>query len=91
MFVALITKLVIVYFSYKNLNPRENVISYLASDIPVIFFAHLLIIINYWVKKRKYRLINDVIVFTVLLLYIIDVFTIFVFHSRVSLVDIFAL
>ena len=91
LFVALITKLVIVYFSYKNLNPRENVISYLASDIPVIFFAHLLIIINYWVKKRKYRLINDVIVFTVLLLYIIDVFTIFVFHSRVSLVDIFAL
>lgn len=91
LFVALITKLVIVYFSYKNLNPRENVISYLASDIPVIFFAHLLIIINYWVKKRKYRLINDVIVFTVLLLYIIDVFTIFIFHSRVSLVDIFAL
>ena len=54
-------------------------------------YSKLLIIINYWVKKRKYRLINDVIVFTVLLLYIIDVFTIFVFHSRVSLVDIFAL
>ncbi len=91
LFIALIAKLIIVYFSYKNLNPRENVISYLASDIPIIFFAHLLIIINYWIKKRKYRLINDIIVIIILLLYIIDVFTIFVFHSRVSLVDIFAL
>lgn len=91
LFIALITKLVIVYFSYKNLNPRENVISYLASDIPVIFFAHLLIIINYWIKKRKFRLINNIIVFIILLLYIVDVFTIFVFHSRVPLVDIFTL
>ncbi len=91
LFLALIIKWVIIYFSYKNLNPRENVISYLASDIPIIFFAHLIIIINYWIRKRKYRIINDVIVLAILLLYIIDVFTIFIFHSRVSLVDIFAL
>ncbi len=91
LFIALITKLVIVYLSYKNQDPRENVVSYLMSDIPVIFFAHLLIIINYWIKKRKFRLINDIIVFVVLLLYVVDMFTIFVFHSRVPLVDIFAL
>ena len=89
--VALIIKWVIIYFSYKNLNPRENVVSYLASDIPIIFFSHLLIIINYWIKKRKLRLINDIIVFVILLLYVIDMFTIFVFHSRVALVDIFGL
>ena len=88
---ALIIKWVIIYFSYENLNPRENVISYLASDIPIIFLSHLLIIINYWIKSRVFRLINDTIVFVVLLLYIIDMFTILTFHSRVALVDIFML
>ena len=91
LFIALIVKWVIIYFSYKNLNPRENVISYLASDIVVVFFAHLLITINYRIKKRKLRLINDIIVFVILLLYIVDMFTIFIFHSRVAVVDIFAL
>ena len=91
LFVALITKWVIIYFSYKNLNPRENVISYLSSDIIIIFLAHLLIIINYWIKNRKLRLINDAIVFAILVLYVIDMFTIFIFHSRVALVDVFML
>ena len=91
LFVALIVKLIIVYYSYKNLNPWENVVSYLASDIPVFFLAHLLIMINYWISKRKYRLINDIIVFIILLLYVVDMFTIFIFQSRVALTDIFML
>ena len=91
LFVALIIKWIIIYNSYKNLNPLENVLSYLASDIIIIFFAHLLITINYWIKKRSLRLFNDLIVFIILLVYIIDMFTIFVFHSRVAIVDVFAL
>ena len=91
LFITLFIKLGIIYFSYKNLNPRENVISYLASDIPMIFFAHLLIVINYWIKKPSLRIINDIIVFIILLLYIVDMFTIFIFHSRVALTDIFVL
>lgn len=91
MFIALILKWVIIYFSYKNLNPRENVVSYMASDIIILFFAHLLITINYWIKKRKLRLINDFIVFIILLAYIVDTFTIFMFHSRVAIVEAFAL
>ena len=91
LFIALIIKWVIIYFSYKNLNPRENVISYMASDIIILFFAHLLITINYWIKKRKYRLIIDFIVAIILLAYIVDMFTIFMFHSRVAIVEAFAL
>ena len=91
LFIALIVKWVIIYISYKNLNPRENVISYLASDIVIIFFAHLLITLNYWIKNRAFRLVNNIIVFVVLLLYVVDMFTIFIFHSRVAVVDIFAL
>ena len=75
----------IIYFSYKNLNPRENVVSYMASDIIILFFAHLLITINYWIKKRKLRLINDFIVFIILLAYIVDTFTIFMFHTAENL------
>ena len=91
LFIALIVKWVIIYASYDNLNPWENVISYLASDIIIIFFAHLLIMINYWIKKPRRRLINDIIVFVMLLIYVVDMFTIFIFHSRVALSDIFIL
>ncbi len=87
LFVALILKWFIIYFSYKNLNPRENVISFLASDIVVVFLAHLLITINFWIKKRSLRLITDFIVFIILIIFIVDIFTIFVFQSRVSVMD----
>ena len=91
LFIAFIIKWIIIYFSYKNLNPRENVVSYMASDIIIIFFVHLLITINYWIKKRKFRLFNDFIVFVILLAYIVDMFTIFMFHGRVAIVEVFAL
>ena len=91
LFIALIIKWCIIYSSYQNLDPWWNVISYVASDIIIIFFAHLLITINYRIKKRKYRLINDLIVLIILLVYIVDMFTIFVFHSRVAIVEAFAL
>ena len=91
LFMALILKWVIIYLSYDNLNPWENIVSYLASDIPLIFFAHFLVMINYWIKNPKLRLLNDIIVFVVLVLYIVDMFTIFIFHSRVALADIFLL
>lgn len=91
LFIAFIIKWVIIYFSYKNLNPRENVVSYMASDIIILFFAHLLVTINYWIKKRKYRLIIDSIVAVILLVYVVDMFTIFMFHSRVAIVEAFAL
>jgi len=91
LFIALVIKGIIIYFSYKNLNPWWNIISYLASDIIIIFMAHLLVTINYWIKKRSLRLFNDIIIFIILILYIVDIFTIFVFHSRVAIIDAFAL
>ena len=90
LFIALIIKWIIIYFSYKNLNPWGNVVSYLASDIIVLFFAHLLITINYWVKKRSLRLINDFIVFAILVIFLVDIFTIYFFQSRVSVIEAFS-
>ena len=91
LFVALIIKGFVIYFSYKNLNPWENVLSYLASDLLVIFFAHLLVTINFWIKKRKFRLLIDLIIFSILVIFIVDIFTIHFFQSRVSVVDALAL
>ena len=91
LFLALIIKWFIIYFSYKNLNPWQNIASYLASDIILIFFVQLLIMVNFWFKKRYWRLVIDVIVLIILLLYVVDMFTIFIFHSRVPILDIFAL
>ena len=87
LFIALIIKWIIIYFSYKNLNPWENVLSYIASDIIIVFFAHLLITINYRIKKRGLRLINDLIVLLILIVFLVDIFTIYFFQSRVSLMD----
>ena len=89
LFLALIVKWIVIYLSYENLNPRENIVSYLASDIIILFFAHLLVVTNYWIKKRKFRLINDFIVFLILVIFLVDIFTIHFFQSRVSVIEAF--
>lgn len=85
--VAFLVKIVVVYFSYKNLDPIKTCLSYICSDILVLFFVGFLITINSWIKKRRLRLINDIVVFLILLIYSVDIFTIFFFQSRVSLTD----
>ena len=53
--------------------------------------AHLLITINYWIKTRKFRLINDFLVSILLIIYCIDIFVIFFFQSRASVFEAFVL
>ena len=85
--IAFFVKIWVVYISYKHLDPVKTCISYICSDILILFIAQLLITINSWIKKRKYRLICDLIVIVMLLIYTIDIFTIFFFQSRVSILD----
>ena len=89
--IALIIKLTIIYISYKNLNPWENIISYTASDIIILLFVQLLLTLNYCIKNRKLRLINDLIVFIILVIFLVDMFTIYFFQSRISISDAFIL
>ena len=91
LFIAFIIKLVIVYVSYKNLNPWENVLSYIVSDIIILLFVQLLVIMNYWIDNRKFRFVNDLIIFIILVIFLIDMFTIYFFQSRVPIFDIFVL
>ena len=91
LFIAIIIKWFIIYFSYKNLNPRESCISHIYSDIAILFFAQLLITINSRIKKRPIRLIINIIVIAIILAYFIDIFTIYFFQSRVSIVEALSL
>ena len=86
-FMAFLIKIWIIYFSYKHLDPIKNCLSYMYSDIIVLFLVQLLITINSWIKLRWLRLFNDIIVFCLLVIYCVDIFTIYFFQSRVSLMD----
>ena len=90
LFLALIVKEIVVYFAYENLNPWKSCISFLASDISLLVVAHLLVTVNSWIKQRKFRIINDIIIFLILILFCVDIFTIYFFQSRVSIIDAFA-
>ncbi len=88
---ALVIKCVVVYVSYKNLNPWGTILSYFLSDLAVIFLWLWLVTLNHWIKKRKLRLIWDVIIFLLLVIFCIDIFTIAFFQSRVTIPEIFGL
>ena len=81
--IVMVIKTIIIYYSYKHLDPASNVISYLASDIVVLVIIQILVIVNSLIK-RKYRIIIDILIFLILVLFCIDIFTIFFFQSRVT-------
>ena len=82
--IVFIIKIWIVYFSNKNLDPIKSCLSTISSDIIVLFIVQFLITVNSFIKNRFLRFCNDIIVFIILLIYCIDIFTIFFFQSRVS-------
>ena len=90
-FIAFIIKIIVVYVSYKHLDPVKNCLSYISSDIIILFLAQLLMTINFWIKTRKFRLFNDFLVFILLVIYCIDIFVIFFFQSRASIFEAFML
>ena len=86
-FIAFIIKIFVVYLSSKHLDPIKSCLSYISSDIIILFLIHLLVTINSRLKQRWLRLFNDFIAFTLLIVYCIDIFVIFFFQSRVSISD----
>ena len=82
--IVFVIKTWIVYFSNKNLDPIKSCLSSVSTDIIVLFIVQFIITINFFVKTRILRLFNNIIVFIMLLIYCIDIFTIFFFQSRVS-------
>ena len=90
-FVAFIIKIFVVYLSYRHLDAFNSCLSHVSSDIIVLFLVHLLVTINSWIKIRKLRLINDFLVFILLVIYCVDIFVIFFFQSRASIFEAFVM
>ena len=89
--IAFIIKIFVIYLSYKHLDPIKSCLSYISSDIIILFLSQLLVTVNSRIKIRWWRLLNDVIVFILLIIYCVDIFVIFFFQSRVSISEAFAL
>ena len=89
--VAFIIKIFVVYFSYEHLDPVKSCLSYISSDIIILFLVQLLITINSRIKTYKLRLLNDVILSILLILYCVDIFVMFFFQSRVPISEVFVL
>ena len=89
--IAFILKIFVIYLSYKHLDPIKSCLSYISSDIIILFLSQLLVTVNSRIKIRWWRLLNDVIVFILLIIYCVDIFVIFFFQSRVSISEAFAL
>ena len=89
--VAFVVKIFVIYLSYKHLDPIQSCLSYISSDVIILFFTHLLITINSRIKTRWLRLFNDIIVLVLLIVYCIDIFIIFFFQSRISISEAFML
>lgn len=87
--IAIIAKTIVIYLSYRNLNPILNCVSYFVSDIFILLIFFCFIAINTWIKKRQNRIINNVIMLFILIFFCIDIFSISLFQSRVSIQDFF--
>ncbi len=89
--IAFIIKIFVIYLSYRHLDPIKSCLSYISSDIIILFLAQLLITVNSRIKIRWWRLLNDAIVLILLIIYCVDIFVIFFFQSRVSISEAFTL
>ena len=89
--IAFIVKWIIVFYSHLNSDPRENVLSYAVWDIFILFIVHLLLTINFWINGRGFRMINNIIIFLIFVLFVADIFAISFFHTRLMVVDMIAL
>ncbi len=85
LFLLFFVKIFVIYTSYKNLNPLENCISNISWDILLLLFAQIIVFINFHLTNKKFRLMNDVILFIILVLFIIDIFAIHYFQGRVTI------
>jgi hypothetical protein len=58
------------------------------SDFFVFFLMLILIVINRFLKKKIWRIINNIILAAVFLLFVLDIFTMYFFQSRLSILDL---
>ncbi len=94
-FFALLAKQIIIWIIYKETLSGENIIitlsnhlPYLLSDLLIPIIILWIIVINFIIKIKIIRLINNIIAAFIFTLFLIDTFTIYFAQSRLSILDI---
>ena len=94
-FFALLAKQIILWIIYKETLSGENIIitlnnhlPYLLSDLLIPIIILWIIVINFIIKIKIIRLINNIIAAFIFTLFLIDTFTIYFAQSRLSISDI---
>lgn len=92
MIFAIIIKLIVIISTYWTIFWSENIItttnyyfSFMFSDVFILLIILWLFTINYNIWNKKIRIINDIIMICILALFLIDIFTIYFFQSRLSI------
>ena len=94
-FFFLFVKQFVLFLSYDKLFQTVQTskiivhyLGYFVSDFLVCLFILLLVAINVWIKKTFVKIINIIIMSVIFFLFLLDIITIYVFQSRLSLFDL---
>lgn len=93
-FFCLLIKQVFIFLSYGELFSEAtwgaslvHYLGYFVSDFLVCLVLLGLVAINALVKKTPIKIINNIIISGIFLLFVLDIFTMYFFQSRISILD----
>lgn len=94
-FFFLFVKQIVLLFSYGRLfqwvSSSEifaHYLGYFVSDFIVCLIVLGLVAMNVLIKKTLFKIINNIIILGIFLLFVLDIFTMYFFQSRISILDI---
>jgi lipoteichoic acid synthase len=89
--IAMAIKQVIIYINYQHLFEKSSwteallyYLEYFVSDFLVLFFLIGFFAISFLINKKLIKIINNLIILSIVLLFVFDMFTIVIFKSRLS-------
>lgn len=93
-FFFLLIKQIFIFFSYGEVFSEitwgasiVHYFGYFVSDFLVCLVLLGLVTINILVKKTPIKIINNIIISAIFLLFVLDIFTMYFFQSRISILD----
>ena len=86
--ILLVVKQFVIYRSYKNLSPFKYCMEYLISDFYFLLIVAFFCTISFSVKYRIIKWISNISALFLILLFYIDIFTIYYFQSHETILSI---
>ena len=86
--ILILIKVSVLYISYKNLFPLKHCVEYFISDIYFLVTIEFFVTINFSVKNKFIKWINNSLILFFVILFYIDIFTIYFFQSHEPILSI---